>query len=101
MESCCSQLLELDHGGFTAMHPFGGHGSYQAFKEVRGACQGVTQVNVPSFWGGVLCAQTLSVYTHTSILLLHCLSIHTHTHISSTSINSTHDGNSTCHCVRC
>lgn len=35
MESCCTQLLELDHGGFTAMHPFGGEGSYDAFKEVR------------------------------------------------------------------
>jgi hypothetical protein len=34
MESCCSQLLELDHGGFTAMHPFGGNGSYDAFKGV-------------------------------------------------------------------
>ena len=34
MESCCNQLLELDHGGFTAMHPFGGTGSYSAFKDV-------------------------------------------------------------------
>lgn len=63
MESCCSQLLELDHGGFTSMHPFGGHGSYEAFKEVRAG----TQVRVPL--GGVLCAGTLCV-------------LHTHTHTS-------------------
>lgn len=34
MENCCTQLLELDHAGFTAMHPFGGAGSYDAFKQV-------------------------------------------------------------------
>jgi hypothetical protein len=35
MERCCSRLLELDHGGFNTTHPFGGSGSYEAFKEVR------------------------------------------------------------------
>jgi hypothetical protein len=35
MEACCNQLLELDHGGFTALHAFGGRGSYDKFREVR------------------------------------------------------------------
>jgi hypothetical protein len=35
MERCCSRVLELDHGGFNTTHPFGGDGSYDAFKEVR------------------------------------------------------------------
>jgi hypothetical protein len=35
MERCCSRVLELDHGGFNTTHPFGGEGSYEAFKDVR------------------------------------------------------------------
>jgi ATPase subunit of ABC transporter with duplicated ATPase domains len=35
MERCCGRVLELDHGGFNTTHPFGGEGSYDAFKEVR------------------------------------------------------------------
>lgn len=34
MERCCDRLLELDHGGFATTHPFGGAGSYDAFKQV-------------------------------------------------------------------
>eukprot|EP00775_Hariotina_reticulata_P003188 gene3188-3466_t len=30
-------LLELDHGGFTSTHPFGGSGSYDNFKQARAA----------------------------------------------------------------
>ncbi|KAF6262123.1 P-loop containing nucleoside triphosphate hydrolase protein [Scenedesmus sp. NREL 46B-D3] len=37
MERCCGRLLELDHGGFNTTHPFGGPGSYDAFKEARAA----------------------------------------------------------------
>ncbi|WIA12397.1 hypothetical protein OEZ85_012443 [Tetradesmus obliquus] len=37
MERCCGRLLELDHGGFNTTHPFGGEGSYEAFKEARAA----------------------------------------------------------------
>eukprot|EP00878_Enallax_costatus_P045842 GHUV01055345.1.p1 GENE.GHUV01055345.1~~GHUV01055345.1.p1 ORF type:complete len:549 (+),score=163.93 GHUV01055345.1:459-2105(+) len=35
MEQTCDRLLELDHGGFTTTHPFGGSGSYEAFKQAR------------------------------------------------------------------
>eukprot|EP00879_Flechtneria_rotunda_P011674 GHRR01012194.1.p1 GENE.GHRR01012194.1~~GHRR01012194.1.p1 ORF type:complete len:625 (+),score=273.22 GHRR01012194.1:471-2345(+) len=37
MERCCERLLELDHAGFTMLHPFGGPGSYDAFKQARAA----------------------------------------------------------------
>lgn len=37
MEQTCDRLLELDHGGFTTSHPFGGNGSYEAFKQARAA----------------------------------------------------------------
>lgn len=37
MEQTCDRLLELDHAGFTATHPFGGSGSYDGFKAARAA----------------------------------------------------------------
>ncbi|KAF8071337.1 yfmR [Scenedesmus sp. PABB004] len=37
MEDVCDRLLELDHGGFTACHEFGGPGSYTRFKAARAA----------------------------------------------------------------